>query len=143
MTYENFIKAKLLQYVYGEAAHHGGTQGALAVAQVLANRVAAGWGDWNEVIDAAPKFIGTTPPCQQPINVRDLTFRRLLTMIDDVYFGTADATIINIEDDRGRNQAMYYAELHNIDRDWFRENISSQIERHARLATVGPLTFFA
>lgn len=143
MTYENFIKAKLLQYTYGEAAHHGGTQGVLAVAQVLANRVAAGWGEWNEVIDSAPKFIGTTPPPQQPINLRDLTFRRLLVMIDDVYYGTAEDTYINVEDDRGKNKPLYYAELNNIDREWFLENISRQVERHPRLSTVGPLTFFA
>jgi hypothetical protein len=141
MTYENFIKARLVQWAVSEAYHHGGTQGMCAVAQVLANRVKAGWGEWNAVIDAAPKFIGTTVEAF-PIDPRDLTFRRMLSMVDDIYIGTSDDSNVNIEDDRGKTLALYYADLSNIDREWFRENITDHLDRHPRLATVGPLTFF-
>jgi hypothetical protein len=142
VTYENFIKAKLVQYAVNEAYHHGGIQGMLAVAQVLANRVQAGWGEWNEVIDTAPRYVGTIIEPPSKIDPRDVTFRRMLTMIDDIYHGTSDDTNVNVEDDRGKQYALYYAELNRIDRSWFLENISSQPDRHPRLATVGPLTFF-
>lgn len=141
MTYENYIKARLVDYAVNEAYHHGGIEGMCAVAQVIANRVAAGWGEWKKVIDSAPNYTGTIvePPEFDP---RDITFRRMLSMVDDIYQGTSDSTNVNIEDDRGRTVALYYAELNNIDRAWFRDNITAYIDRHPRIATVGPLTFF-
>jgi Cell Wall Hydrolase len=141
VTYENYIKARLVDYAVNEAYHHGGIEGMCAVAQVIANRVASGWGEWKAVIDTAPKYTGTTTiaPKFEP---RDITFRRMLSMVDDIYQGTSDSTNVNIEDDRGRTMSLYYAELNNIDRAWFRENITAHPDRHPRLATVGPLTFF-
>ena len=51
MTYESYVKGKLVDFVSGEAYHHGGSETMLAVAQVLANRVAAGWqGDRKSVV---------------------------------------------------------------------------------------------
>jgi hypothetical protein len=141
VTYENYIKAKIVDFAASEAHRHGGAEGMLAVAQVLANRVAAGWGDWDAILRTAPDYIGTV---QSPavIDKRDISFRHLLGRIDDIYHGTADDSNVNIEDDRGKTPALYYAELHNIDRQWFIDNITSQQDRHPRLATVGPLTFF-
>src|SRR5215469_14425471 len=59
MTYENYTKARLVEYAAREALLYGGTNCMCAVAQVLANRVMEGWGEWNAVIDNAPKYIGT------------------------------------------------------------------------------------
>jgi hypothetical protein len=142
LTFENYIKARLVDYAVAEAYHHGGIEGMLAVAQVIANRVKAGWGDWKQVIDAAPNYVGTIvpPPKFEP---RDITFRRMLSMVDDIYQGTSDDTNVSIEDDRGKLVALYYAELYNIDRSWFRDNITAHLDMHPRLSTVGPLTFFA
>jgi Cell Wall Hydrolase len=141
VTYENYIKARLVDYAVNEAYHHGGIQGMCAVAQVIANRVNSGWGEWKKVIDDAHNYSGTIvePPDLDP---KDLTFRRMLTMVDDIYYGTADDTNVNIEDDRGKTLALYYAELNSIDRQWFSDNITGNIDMHPRLATVGPLTFF-
>ena len=41
MTYESYIKGKLVDFALGEAYHQGGYESMLAVAQVLANRVNA------------------------------------------------------------------------------------------------------
>lgn len=141
MTYENYIKGKIVDYAANEAWHHGGIEGMLAVAQVLANRVKAGWGDWSTVLRSAPKFIGTTiaPP---DIDPRDIAFRRMLGAVDDIYNGVADDSNVNVTDDRGETPALYYAELNNIDREWFIENVTQELDRHPRIATVGPLTFF-
>jgi hypothetical protein len=144
MTYENYIKAKLVHLIIGEAYHHGGHAPMLAVAQVIANRVNAGWegGDWLRVIDTAPDYRGTVwsdLAGNLPINPRDSGFRELLKRIDDVYYGTADDS--NVNNSQGQ-KSLYYAELHNINRLWFRVNILSDPASHPRLASVGQMTFF-
>jgi hypothetical protein len=141
MTYENFIKAKLVIFIVDEAYHEGGYEPMLAVAQVLANRVNAGWGggDWLKVIETARQYTGTVWTNPPQIDPHDGGFRELLRRIDDVYHGTADAS--NVNNDQGQ-KSLYYAELHNLNREWFRENILNDLEAHPRLATVGQMTFF-
>lgn len=140
MTYESYVKGKLADFVVQEAYHHGGTDTMLAVAQVLANRVAAGWqgGDWLKVIITADEFRGTVHTIQEP-NPRDGGFRDLLRRIDDVYYGTADDSAVNNEQGQ---KSLYYAELHNVNCPWFTDTILSDPESHPRLATVGQMTFF-
>ena len=143
MTYENYIKAKLVDVACNAAYSSGDFESVMAVAQVMANRVNAGWhgGDWKDVIDDAPKLAGTEPTAAK-INPRDLFFRRILSQIDDVYYGTADDSSVNVDSENGIITALYYAELHNITNDWFRSNITSDLANHPRIATVGQLTFF-
>jgi hypothetical protein len=143
VTYENYIKGRMVQFAVAEAYHVGGWDAMCAVAQVLANRVKNGWGEWYDVLDRAGDYRGTVndPPKVDP---RAAEFRRMLTMIDDIYHGLADDTNVNVEDDRGgKTMALYYADLNNLNRAWFRENVLSNLVEHPRLATVGPLTFFA
>jgi hypothetical protein len=139
MTYESYIKARLVDFMVSEAYNSGGIEPMMAVAQVLANRVKAGWqgGDWYRVIKTAQNYSGTIQP-QTDVDPKDGNFRELLRRVDDVYHGTADDTNVNNES----GSSLYYAELHNINRDWFTEHITSDQESHPRLATVGQLTFF-
>jgi hypothetical protein len=139
VTYESYIKAQLVDFVVGEAFNSGGVEPMLAVAQVLANRVNAGWqgGDWLRVIQTAPVYRGTVQP-EGPFDPKDGNFRELIRRVDDVYHGTADDA--NVNNDSGKS--LYYAELHNINRDWFTDHILSDVESHPRLASVGQLTFF-
>ena len=141
MTYENYVKAKLVDFVAAEAYHQGGSDSMLAVAQVLANRVAAGWqgGDWLRVIETAPEYRGSVYESAVRPDPRDGGFRELLRQIDDVYFGIADDS--NVNNEQGQ-KALYYAELHNVNNEWFGENILGDLESHPRLATVGQMTFF-
>jgi hypothetical protein len=139
MTYENYIKAKLVDVGIEDAYHHGGCEPMLAVIQVLANRVKAGWNDWQGVIDNAAKVRGTQWPGKPAINARDGGFRELIRRVDDIYHGVADDTNVNIED----HKALYYAELNNITNPWFQENILNDLDNHPRIATVGHMTFFA
>lgn len=141
MTFESYIKARLLDFVIGEAYASGGLEPMLAVAQVIKNRVDAGWqgSDWVRVIETAPEYRGTVQPeAHSHIDPRDGTFRELMRRIDEVYYGTAEDD--NINNDSGKS--LYYAELHNINREWFSEYILSDLESHPRLAVVGQLTFF-
>ena len=143
MTYENYIKAKLVDFVVQEAYTSGGVEPMMAVAQVLANRVQAGWqgGDWLRVIRTAGDHRGTIQPAYQ-VDPRDGNFRELLRRIDDIYHGIAADLGINVDSEDGPKNSLYYAELHNINCDWFARNITDQPENHPRLATVGQLTFF-
>lgn len=141
MTFESYIKSRLMDFVIEEAYANGGVEPMLAVAQVIANRVKAGWqgGDWLRVIDNAPEYRGTQPGKNfVRVDPRDGNFRELMRMIDDVYYGTADDTNINTRD----GKSLYYAELHNINRAWFQEHILNDLTSHPRIAKVGQLTFF-
>jgi hypothetical protein len=136
MTYESYIKARLVDFIVSEA---DSVDPMLAVAQVLANRVNAGWqgGDWLRVIQSAPDYRGTIQS-YKGIDPKDGNFRELLRRVDEVYHATADDSNVNNES----GKSLYYAELHNINREWFTEHITSDLESHPRLATVGQLTFF-
>src|SRR5437763_4895121 len=99
MTYENYVKGKLVSFAAEEGMRYGGADCTLAVAQVLANRVRAGWqgGEWEKVIRDAPNYRGTEYPEPFEINPRDLTFRSLLQRIDEIYHGTAGDSLVNSE----------------------------------------------
>jgi hypothetical protein len=141
MTYENFIKGRIVQFAVNEAWCYGGVDCMCAVAQVIANRVKAGWGEWNKVIDDAPQHAGTDLDEMPVLDHRDAMFRQMLAAVDGIYHGTAE-DLVSIEDDRGFTPALYYADLNQLNRAWFRENITGKIAEHPRLATVGQLTFF-
>jgi len=142
MTYESYIKAHLVTLIMDEAYHTGSTDTMLAIAQVIANRVKAGWqgGDWVSVIRAADKVRGTAimPGHAEP-DSRDPQFRNVLRQIDDIYHGVADDSSVNGEDG---SVALYYAILHDVNCQWFKDKILSDLESHPRLANVGEFTFF-
>jgi hypothetical protein len=146
MTYENYIKAKLADYAIVEGYRYGGTDCALAVAQVIANRVNAGWhgGDWRKVLIDAPNKVGTTYEVPFDYDTRELAFRQIVSQIDDIYHGTADDSNVNVETDSGPGTtvSLYYCVLHNVTSEWFKNNIIKDIKNHPRIAVVGQLTFF-
>jgi hypothetical protein len=143
MTYENYIKGRLVEFAVQEAYLYGGTACMCAVAQVIANRVSAGWGEWKNVLDTTAKYTGNVHVLTPSFEPRDITFRHMLSLVDDIYLGTADDTNVNVSDDRGTLTALYYADLASPLSDWFRVTVSNHIDKHPRIATVGPLTFFA
>jgi hypothetical protein len=145
MTYENYIKGMLATFAVDEGYRYGGTDCSLAIAQVIANRVAAGWhgGDWRKVILDAPNKRGTDYLEPFEFDTRETAFRQIIAQIDEVYYGTADSSNVNIDDEKGTVPALYYCELHNVTSAWFRNNILRDLKNHPRIAVVGQLTFFA
>lgn len=138
MTYENYIKAQLVRFAVDEAYHEGSSIVVLAIAQVLKNRVDAGWGDWMQVIETAPNFTGTVRS-KPKLDPQDVMFRKILIGIDDIYYGIADDGDVNNDE----YKSLYYAELHNINRAWFKDNVLNDLESHPRIAKVGQIDFFA
>lgn len=137
MTFENYIKGQLVSFAVAEAFAHGGINNMLAVAQVIRNRVSAGWGggDWMYVLRGVDKVRGTAYPDPPLVNRNDINFRTLLQRIDDVYHNQTDGTMVE--------GALYYAELHNITEPWFETNILANLESHPIVGKVGQVTFFS
>jgi hypothetical protein len=101
MTYENYIKARLVQF--------------------------------------AADYVGTVQKNTPEVDPRDVLFRKILLGIDDVYYGIADDGDVNNDEQK----SLYYAELHNVNRQWFRDIVLSDLESHPRIAKVGQFDFFA
>lgn len=145
MTFENFVKARLVDFVMNESQGDPSLNCQLAIAQCLSNRVNAGWcgGDWLAVIDGAPDVTGTVYPERAPVNTREPSFRELLRRIDDVYYGAAES-LISVESIDGDEtiHPLYYCVGNNVNREWFKEHILSEPEAHRMVAQVGSLFFF-
>ena len=141
MTHENFIKARLVMLAADTAYHMGGVEPMLAVAQVIANRVKAGWcgSDWMKVLDCAADYAGCEFT-EQRVDPRNGSFRELERRIDDVYYGTAEDDNVNTPTG---GVSLYYAEMGRPNTEWFERNVLADREAHPRLATVGLLTFYA
>lgn len=141
MTYENYIKARLVTLAVDSAYHMGGSAPMLAVAQVIANRVKAGWcgGDWLKVIESAADFAGNeTEP--QAIDPHNGSFRDFLRRVDDIYFGTAEDDNVNTPTGE---ISLYYTEMGRPTREWFERTILKEQDAHPRIAKVGLMNFFA
>jgi hypothetical protein len=144
MTYENYIMALLANFAVEEGYRYGGTDCALAIAQVIANRVTEGWfgGDWRRVIEDAPSKRGTVHEKRFEYDTREPAFRQIISQIDDIYYGTANADGVNIRSIKGVVKSLYYCQLNNVTNLWFQQNILSDMKNHPRLAVVGQLYFF-
>jgi hypothetical protein len=145
MTYENYIKAKLADVAVEDGYRYGGTDCAMAVAQVMFHRVEAGWhgGDWRKVIAEAPNVRGTTYTKPYDFDTREPSFRQILASIDDVYHGLADASGVMGIRDGVDVKALYYCVLHNVTSEWFKDHVLADRKSHPNIAVVGQLTFFA
>lgn len=135
MTLESFLKGQIAAYAIHEGFRHGGVDNMLAVAQVLRNRYTAGWqgGDWMRILEAAETSTGTLYP-REAARIRDTFIRLFLQRLDDVFTGN--------EDDN-TNGALFYCELHNLNRAWFKTNVLAHKEEHRQVAKIGPVTFFS
>jgi len=145
MTFENFIKGRLVSFVLDETVCDPSLITQLAVAQCLANPVSAGWcgGDWLSVIEHAPEVTGTIHANRAVINPRDAQFRDLLRRIDDVYYGNAESMISAPSGDgTDTSDPLYYCMGNTINRQWFTDTILSDPEAHRMVAKVGALMFF-
>jgi hypothetical protein len=148
MTFDNYVKGQLLGLAIREGARHGGVNNTLAIAQVIANRVRAGWhgGDWLKVISDAPRVSGTIYDGFAEIDPRDVNFRLALQKMDDVYAGgianeAMTALSVRRDPEKPRIQALYYGELDHINNVWF-TSILRNPAAHPRITNIGPVTFF-
>lgn len=145
MTVQDVIRVELAMLAWREARHYGGINNMLAVAFVVKNRVDAGWlgGDWMQIIAnheqwsarlvTAPALQGETQMAPVP-DFHDPDVRDLIVEVDGIFDGTAEDTFTD--------GALYYCELDRVERPWFLQNVVRRPDAHARVATVGPVSFF-
>ena len=133
MTLDTYIRAQMARFSMEEGARYGGVNNMLAVAQVLRNRVFAGWGDWVEVVTRAAEKRGNIGNAE-PVNLRTGNVRVLLNMIDEIYT-KADQTDMT-------GGALFYFDPAIPLAAWFKTEVLEKPEEHIRTAHIGPVWFF-
>ena len=148
MTTDNFVRAQLALLAWREGQASGITV-MLAIAHMIVNRQKAGWGSLLDCVRMYPTFSAKQlRPDLEPAfpTLNDHNFRTLLQQIDDIANGSAQDNLTMSATNPVTNEpglrGLYCAELHDVDRDWFVENICRRPEEHPRTATVGGFTFF-
>lgn len=147
MTSEAYIRAQLAALAWREGHEQGGVNNSLAVAFIIKNRVRAGWGEWLDQIQRhaiwSARNQSELDQSSHP-DPREPDFQRLLQQIDGVVDGSlVDKLTVAPKLKTGEGQpGLYYAQLNNITRPWFLENIVRKPELHPRTSQVGEVTFF-
>ncbi len=138
---DDFQKAKLVTVGWQHGNVYGGHTASCMIMSVIANRVRAGWGNWSDVIDNIPKYSAIkempsgSPPIWEP------SFVKLLHEVEGIYDGSMNYALS--KDNVGvKHSAFYWADLRNIETEFFREKIISQPEIHPRIADMNSLTLF-
>ena len=108
----------------------------LMVAHCLGNRYRAGWGEWLQVVDRIPSFSARNVD-EQPTGMpalMDPNFLKLLQEIDGIY----DASREDMT-----HGSLYWADLGEITRDWFKAEIIGNPNEHPRTVNCATLQCFA
>lgn len=131
---DDFIKSQLLLRAWQEGKEYGGHLASMMIMSTIMNRVRLGWGNHLDVLVSIPKYSATL---KQPDNVLpnlwDANFTRLLHEVDSIFDGSAKDLSAG---------ALFWADLRNVDNDWFKQNILQKPEIHTRVADFNSLTFF-
>lgn len=133
MNLDTFTRAKIAEFAIEEGARYGGVNNMLGVAQVLRNRVFAGWGDWLEVAQTAPAKRAVIYPPDIP-NIRTGNVRVFLNRLDELY--TSEIS----EDLTGG--ALFYLDPAYPIVPWFKTEVLDKPDDHPRTAHIGPVWFF-
>ena len=133
MTLDLYTRAIMVRFAVEEGQRHGGVNNMMAVLHVLRNRVLAGWGDWQEVVESAEQRRGTVYPPSK-INMRTNDVRVVLNRVDEIY------TKADMSDLTGG--ALFYIDQNYPTEEWFKREILQKPEDHKRVAHIGPVWFF-
>jgi hypothetical protein len=131
MTPSDYEKALLALVMYREARGDG-MEAMRAVGHVVANRVAAKWGDWSKVITKHDQFssMSVLGDSQNIVWINPIT-QPLLDAAEAVYGGNdPDVTL----------GAMYYANERTEDSEWYKTNIINS-PNHPVTVIIGKQTF--
>lgn len=138
---EFFIQAQLVSMAWRFAnAYGGGPIIPQMIMSVFGNRFRAGQGSWLEVLERVPKYMAESelPELKYP-SIWEPAFVKTLHSVDGVFEGSAQ--------DLSKG-ALYFADLNNVQRPWFKEHIidavdfSTGLRRHPQVANMNSLSFF-
>jgi len=113
-----------------------------AVMHVIRNRVAAGWGDWDDVITRRNQFAAMSVPGDSQLVVwpdEDVPlFMAAMGLANTVYYG---------EDRDPTGGALYYANTKHLNQpwfsEWFRRDIVGNPTKHPQTVCIRNHSFFA
>jgi hypothetical protein len=138
MNLETYTRGQIARFAIEEGARHGGVNNMVAIAQVIRNRVFAGWGDWLEVVTRAPEKRAMEYPQESAhlmiSTLRTSNVRLFLNRLDEIY------TRSDLEDLTGG--ALFYMDPSYTLAKWFEEEVLKRPEDHQRCAHIGPIWFF-
>jgi N-acetylmuramoyl-L-alanine amidase len=129
---------KLIALCLWREARGEGSEGMLAVACVIRNRVKAKWGDWMKVIMGKNQFTSMSVKSDPQIDLQpkagDKLYAKALAIAEGVY----DDEIDDIT-----KGALYYGNLKAIDKGgWFERNIVNKPAEHPETVSIGNHSFF-
>ena len=133
MNLDVYTRAMMARFAVEEGQRHGGVNNMLAVLHVLRNRVMAGWGDWQEVVETAEARRATVYPPGK-VNVRTNDVRVVLNRVDEIYTKT------DMSDLTGG--ALFYVDPTFPIAEWFTREVMNRHEDHKRTAHIGPVWFY-
>jgi len=134
MTPDAYVRAMMVRFAVEEGQKYGGTNNMLAILHVIRNRVMAGWGDWLDVVEAAPLKRGNISPPAAP-NMRLGDVRIVLNRVDEIYQKTDTVDLTG--------GALFYVDPGQPMNDWFRREVIEKPDAHRRTAHIGPVWFYA
>jgi hypothetical protein len=132
---DQYVKAQLAVEAWRHGHTYGGATAMLLIAHCIANRVRAGWGDWLYVIDRIPLFSAKNineQPKGQP-QLMDPNFIKLLQEIEAIYDGSRPDPTLG---------GLYFADLGDITREWFKAEVLARPEEHPRTSSSTTLQFW-
>jgi len=163
LTITDFVVGQVCLLAWREGKRlKTGRDGMLGIAHVIHNRVMAGWNssDWLKTIHDWPLHSANLVEeldFQSLPDLRDADFNWLVPRVEQIYSGALRDSItgnpsmafaLPQNDALGKRPplpvtqcGLFWADLNNITRPWFKENIIGARDQHSILAHSFPLTF--
>jgi hypothetical protein len=139
---DDYLKALLVQFCWRQGKEYGtSSTPATMIMSVLANRVRAGWGTWQEVLDnvdryaAAPLVYEGTPEMWKP------DFTDLLHKVDLIHAGSLNTAMAFVNRTQ-QEPCMYWADTRRIETEFFKKKIQGNPE-HRLMMNQNTLVFYS
>src|SRR5690348_5948532 len=133
MSPENFLKSQMCLLAWREGHQYGGLANQEAILLLIRNRVRAGWGDYDFVLDQYDSHRPYPADDFSFPDLRDIVFQQLLSKVDYIFDGSAPNKLIG--------GALYCADLGKPINEKFLSSIVRNPDRE-RCAQIGPVYFF-
>lgn len=159
MDIKTIVVSQLMLFSFreGERISPGSYEAKVGVAEVIRNRVQAGWhnGDWLKIISESPinsssnldqmdwkSYVDIWSPLARRLYFKCEELYGLPAMIRSDSTQSPDLNRFVIGGAMGR-PALYYGSLQLPIRPWFKEHIIDMRSEHPITTTIGLITFFA
>lgn len=138
---DDYIKAHLVLFAWRQGKEYGTSHiPACMIMSVLSNRVKAGWGTWQEVLDNVQKYAAEPLVSEGSPNLWDPCFTRILHEVDLIYAGSANHAMAFVNRTQ-QEPAMYWADTRRIQSEFFKKKIQDNSD-HRIIINQNTLSFY-